>query len=94
MEYVRAADSIIMLGEAFAFHERNLKSRPRDLGETVRARFRVGGLFIASDYVQAQRVRKVVIREFAEVPKKVDVLVSPTMTQPAAIEGFNTTSTI
>ena len=61
----------------------------------VRARFRIGGLFTASDYVQAQRVRKLFNRELSETLQKVDVLVTPTMTQPAAaFEGFDTTSTV
>ena len=94
LEYVRAANSVIMLSEAYAFHERNLKSRPQDFGEMVRARFRIGGLFSASDYVQAQRCRKLVIREFAEVLQRVDLLAMPTMTQPApAFEGYDATST-
>ena len=95
LDYVRAANTIIMLSEAFAFHEKNLKSRPQEFGEMVRARFRIGGLFSASDYVQAQRVRQVVKREFAQVHERVDVLVTPTMTQPAAaFEGYDATSTI
>ena len=94
LEYVRAANSVIMLSEAYAFHEPNLKSRPQDFGEMVRARFRIGGLFSASDYVQAQRCRKLVNREFAEVLQRVDLLVTPTMTQPAAaFEGYDATST-
>ena len=95
LEYVRAANSVIMLSEAFAYHEKNLQTRPRDFGEMVRARFRIGGLFSASDYVQSQRIRKVVNRECAEVLQKVDVLVTPTMTQPAAaFEGYDATSNI
>ena len=95
LEYVRAANSDIMLSEAFAFHEKNLRTRPHDFGEMVRARFRIGGMFSASDYVQSQRVRKLVNREFAAVLQKVDVLVTPTMTQPAAaFEGYDATSTV
>jgi aspartyl-tRNA(Asn)/glutamyl-tRNA(Gln) amidotransferase subunit A len=94
LAYVRAANSIIMLSEAYAFHERNLKARPQDFGELARARFRIGGLFRAGDYVQAQRARQVVKRECAEVLRKVDVLVTPTMTQPAApFEGYDATAT-
>ena len=94
LEYVRAANSIIMLSEAYAYHERNLKSRPQEFGEMVRARFRIGGLFSASDYVQAQRIRQVVKKEFADVMKGVDVLVTPTMTQPAAaFEGYDASMT-
>ena len=95
LEYVRAANSVIMLSEAFAFHEKNLRTRPHDFGEMVRARFRIGGMFSASDYVQSQRVRKLVNREFAAVLQKVDVLVTHTMTQPAAaFEGYDATSTV
>ncbi len=95
LQHVRAANTIIMLSEAFAFHEPNLKSRPQDFGEMVRARFRIGGLLGAGDYVQAQRVRQVVMRECAEVLRRVDVLVTPTMTQPApAFEGYDAASTV
>jgi aspartyl-tRNA(Asn)/glutamyl-tRNA(Gln) amidotransferase subunit A len=95
LEYVRAANTIIMLSEAYAFHEKNLKTRPQDFGQMVRDRFRIGGLFSSSDYIQAQRCRELVKKEFAEVFQKVDLLVSPTMTQPAgAFEGFDTTGTV
>ncbi len=95
LEYVRAANSVIMLSEAYAFHEKNLKERPQDFGEMVRGRFRVGGLFSAGDYVQAQRCRQWIKREFADVLRKVDVLVTPTMTQQAAaFKGYDATSTV
>ena len=74
---------MIMLSEAFAFHEKNLQTRPQDFGEMVRPRFRIGGLLSASDYVQAQRCRQLIKKEFAEAMRRVDVLVTPTMTQPA-----------
>ena len=95
LEHVRAANIVIMLSEAFAFHEKNLKSRPQEFGEMVRARFRIGGLFSSSDYIQAQRVRKLIKREFADVLRKVDLLATPTMTQPAAaFEGYDAASTV
>ncbi len=95
LEYVRPANVVIMLTEAYAYHERNLKSRPHEFGEMVRARFRIGGMLSASDYVQAQRTRKLVKREVARTLEQVDLLVSPTMTQPAAaFEGYDSTSTV
>ena len=94
LDYVRAANSVIMVSEAFAYHEPNLKARPQEFGEIVRGRFRIGGLLSASDYLQAQRVRTWARREFAEVMKTVDYLVTPTMTQPAAaFEGYDPLST-
>ncbi|MCH7786676.1 MAG: Asp-tRNA(Asn)/Glu-tRNA(Gln) amidotransferase subunit GatA [Chloroflexi bacterium] len=82
LEYASAAQPVIMLSEAFAYHEQNLRSRPQDFGEMVRARFRIGGLFTSGEYVQAQRVRNVIKREFAEALQSVDVIVSPTSSSP------------
>ena len=90
LEYVRAANTIIVLCEAFSFHEKNIKARPHDYGEMVRARFRMGALISAGDYVQAQRCRQLVKKEFAETFEKVDVLIAPTMTRPApAFSNYN-----
>ena len=94
LDYVRAANSVIMVSEAFAYHEPNLKTRPQEFGQIVRGRFRIGGLMSASDYLQAQRVRTWARRDFAEVMQTVDFLVTPTMTQPApAFEGYDPIST-
>jgi aspartyl-tRNA(Asn)/glutamyl-tRNA(Gln) amidotransferase subunit A len=83
LQYSGAAQPVIMLSEAFAYHDQNLRYRPEAFGDMVRARFRTGGLFTSSDYVQAQRVRNVLKRQCAEVLTQVDVLVSPTMSGPA-----------
>ena len=95
LDWVRAANSVIMVCEAYAYHEPNLKSVPEKFGDIVRSRFRTGGLLTAGDYLQAQRVRTWARREFAGVMKGVDFLVTPTMTQPApAFEGYDPTSTV
>ncbi len=95
LDYIRAANTIIMVCEAYAFHEPNLKSRPQEFGEIVRARFRIGGMLSAGDYLQAQRCRQWSKREFAEALQKVDFFVTPTMTQPAAaFEGYDPIATI
>ena len=83
LEHAGAAQPVIMLSEAFAYHQNNLRDKPELFGEMVRARFRTGGLFSSGDYVQAQRVRNVLKREFAGVLRKVDVVASPTMSNPA-----------
>ncbi len=85
LEHSGAAQPVIMLSEAFAYHEQNLRTIPEAFGEMVRARFRMGGLFSSGDYVQAQRVRNVLKRECAEALQNVDVLVSPTMSSPAPL---------
>jgi aspartyl-tRNA(Asn)/glutamyl-tRNA(Gln) amidotransferase subunit A len=85
LDYAGSAQPVIMLSEAFAYHERKLRSAPQEFGDMVRARFRIGGLFTAADYVQAQRVRNVLKRRCADVLRQVDVLVSPTMASPAPL---------
>ena len=84
LEYAGAAQPVIMLSEAFAYHRDNLRSRPQDFGDMCRARFRVGGLFSGGDYVQAQRVRNVLKRQFDELFGTYDLIASPTMSNPAA----------
>ena len=95
LDYVRAANSVIMVSEAYAYHEPNLKTIPQKFGEITRSRFRTGALLSAADYLQAQRVRTWARREFAEVMKTVDFLATPTMTTPApAFEGYDPASTV
>jgi aspartyl-tRNA(Asn)/glutamyl-tRNA(Gln) amidotransferase subunit A len=94
LQYAGIAQPIIMLSEAFTYHERLLRSTPQEFGDMVRARFRVGALFSGADYVQAQRVRNVLKRECAQVLQRVDVLASPTMSTPApAFAGIDAMST-
>ena len=83
LAYAGASQLVIMIGEAFAYHQNNLRTRPQDFGDMVRARFRLGGLFTAGEYVQAQRARNVLKRDFAELLTRVDVVASPTVSNPA-----------
>lgn len=94
LRYAGAAQPVIMLSEACAYHAQNLRSKPEEFGEMVRARFRTGGLFSSADYVQAQRVRNVVKRDFAQVLQRVDLIASPTMSNPApAFQGIDAMTT-
>lgn len=83
LEYAGPSQRTIMLSEAFTYHAPNLRSRPEEFGVMVRAQFRMGGLYSSSDYVQAQRVRNVLKRQFGQLMQRVDVVVSPTMSNPA-----------
>ena len=83
LRYADAAALVIILGEGFAYHERDLLTRPQDFGELDRNELRVGGLFGLADYVQAQRARSVLRRQYHDVLAKVDVIASPTSTMVA-----------
>jgi len=73
----------IMLSEAFAYHERDLRERPHLYGEGLRDKLLAGGLFSGAEYVQAQRLRARLQADMLEVFRRVDVLASPTMLSPA-----------
>jgi aspartyl-tRNA(Asn)/glutamyl-tRNA(Gln) amidotransferase subunit A len=74
---------LIMLAEAFAFHERDLRERPDLYGDVLRERLQAGGLVTAAEYTQAQRLRARICEETAAVLREVDVLATPTTPKPA-----------
>jgi len=74
---------LILMAEAFAYHERDLRERPELYGEVLRERLLAGALVTASEYTQAQRIRSEICRETAEVLREVDVLATPTTPKPA-----------
>jgi aspartyl-tRNA(Asn)/glutamyl-tRNA(Gln) amidotransferase subunit A len=74
---------VILLAEAWAYHERDLRERPNLYGDVLRERFQAGALLSAGEYVQAQRLRSRLCADVDEVMKSVDVLATPTQTGPA-----------
>ena len=73
----------IMLAEAFAYHERDLRERPQLYGEVLREKLLAGALVSAAEYVQAQRLRARLQAEAREALWRVDVLATPTTLSPA-----------
>ncbi|HLQ34466.1 MAG TPA: amidase [Chloroflexota bacterium] len=86
----RAANMTILVAEAYAYHEENLKIRPQDYGSSVLARIRDGALLSAADYIQAQRARSVIVRRIGKMFGDVDAIVSPAGPRvAAAFEGYD-----
>jgi aspartyl-tRNA(Asn)/glutamyl-tRNA(Gln) amidotransferase subunit A len=79
----RAANTIIMISEAYAYHEDTLKTRPQDLSSGVRNRAREGAFLTAADYVDAQRARVVLANQVRTIMRDVDVIASAAAPQPA-----------
>src|SRR6185436_5065780 len=75
---------LILVAEAFAYHEQDLRTKPELYGEVLRERIMTGALVTASEYTQAQRIRMQVCADVAETMKTVDVLATPTAPKPAA----------
>src|SRR5207249_1540481 len=77
------AYTAILLAEAFAYHEHDLREHPERFGEILRERMLAGALITASEYVQAQRLRARLKADMAAVLRTVDVLATPTSPKPA-----------
>ena len=74
---------VIMLTEAFAYHERDLRTRPELYGDVLREKLMAGGLFRADEYIQAQRLRSQIREDTERALQSVDVLITPTALGPA-----------
>lgn len=65
--------------EPSAYHQRWLRERPQDYGEDVRTLLEVGEMLLATHYIQAQRYRSLLRREFLDAFHKVDFFLCPTL---------------
>src|SRR5438874_3696155 len=66
----------IMLSEAYAIHEANLRSRFTDYGEIFRDRMVLAGLITAADYVQALRRRRELVAELDSAMAGLDLVMT------------------
>lgn len=73
----RAANMTILIAEAYAYHEPNVKTRAAAYGPAVLNRVREGALLRAADYIQAQRARAVLVQRIGAIMRDVDLIVSP-----------------
>jgi aspartyl-tRNA(Asn)/glutamyl-tRNA(Gln) amidotransferase subunit A len=81
----KEANTMTMLIEAFSYHRMDMATRWTDYGKGVRNMIGRGALLNAADYVQAQRFRSYYAKEAAKVMAQVDVLITPTVIEPAQV---------
>lgn len=67
------------ISETSTVHHQNIKTRPEDYGEDVRALIQLGEIPSAVDYLQAQQIRSAVESDFQRVFQEVDVIIAPTL---------------
>ncbi|MGH2366544.1 MAG: amidase [Chloroflexota bacterium] len=72
-----APQLVIMMAEAYAYHEAHFLTHSEDYGPRVRDRLREAALLSAADYIQAQRARTVLVRGMGTVFEQVDAVVTP-----------------
>jgi aspartyl-tRNA(Asn)/glutamyl-tRNA(Gln) amidotransferase subunit A len=92
---VNEATIITTFGEAFAYHQTNLQRRWEDYGVFTRTMVATGAFYSATDYVQAQRVRRAGRREVLELLRSVDVIAGLTSGAGAPpVEGLDFASVL
>ncbi len=74
---------VLLLAEATSVHRENLLNRRADIGADVVTLLDQGRLIRASDYVDAQRLRRIYLRDFSKLWSEVDCIFTPTTPTPA-----------
>jgi aspartyl-tRNA(Asn)/glutamyl-tRNA(Gln) amidotransferase subunit A len=86
---LNAVGRVILLAEASALMEKYISERDR-FGADVLALFDQGRLLPATDYINAQRLRRLMQRQFSRVWQRVDCLFTPTTAMAAPRIGQTT----
>jgi aspartyl-tRNA(Asn)/glutamyl-tRNA(Gln) amidotransferase subunit A len=73
----------VLLPEAYAYHAQDLAELPEKYPKQLRNRLKSGGLYLASEYVQAQRARLILKEAYLEVLRRYDLMLTPCQTGDA-----------
>ncbi len=76
LQEFQAATFVILVSEAFTLHEPWMRERFNDYGALLRDRMAFGGLFAATDYIQALRRRRELCAATTAAARDVDLLVT------------------
>lgn len=88
MDAAYAAGVITIAVEGAAYHAADLRERPELFSDELRAGFELGSFYQATDYVQAQRLRRHLIDQVRRDMAGLAAIVMPTAPVPATpIEG-------
>ena len=89
VEYSVAANMTTLVPEASLYHREYVRSNPEKYGDDVRIFVELGEFYLATDYVQALKVRtliKLAVRDVF-VENELDLLVTPTLATTALPAG-------
>src|SRR5207249_3993426 len=75
----RTVEDCVVMCEPSAYHQQWLRTRAADYGADVRTLLELGEMYLATHYIQAQRYRSLLRKEFLEGFKRVDVFLTPTL---------------
>jgi aspartyl-tRNA(Asn)/glutamyl-tRNA(Gln) amidotransferase subunit A len=78
LKYALGAELAIIFGEPLAYHSKYIRQGKFNLyTDTNKAQWDAARYVSAADYVQAQRVRRYIIRDFEKAYEQVDVIFTP-----------------
>jgi Asp-tRNA(Asn)/Glu-tRNA(Gln) amidotransferase A subunit family amidase len=80
-----AACALTIISEALAYHTPDARRRWHDYSASTRLGLGLGAFVGASDYVQAQRVRRTVMADVSRLFERVDLVATPTVSRPAPL---------
>ena len=78
LDLIAPVINTIVQAEATSYHRHSLESRPNDYSDAVRDNLRLGATLLAIDYIDAQRVRRLLLDRVNDALTDYDVLVYPT----------------
>lgn len=86
-EHMIATEWAIMMPEAAAYHQDSLRDFPEKFTDEVRTLLETGAAALATDYVNALRLRTLIQAAWKEMFAGIDVLLAPTLVAPAALRA-------
>jgi aspartyl-tRNA(Asn)/glutamyl-tRNA(Gln) amidotransferase subunit A len=81
----QACARTISASEAFAIHAKDLQTRPEFYARVTRERLTLGAFITARQYVQAQRLRRILTRKVDALFESCDVLLTAIVPGPAPV---------
>ncbi|WP_370044879.1 MULTISPECIES: amidase [Salipiger] len=93
LKEIDAVCNLISRSESFAYHRVNLEEQPEKYGFESRARLLAGSIIGAAEYIEAQRVRTLIISAFEDAFEDFDLIVCEMTGSVAPPHGDATTYT-
>ena len=87
IEMANSLHRLILLAEATSVHRRRLEERREEFGDDVRSLLDQGRFVLATDYLDAQRLRRRFCQDFSRALENVDAMVLPAVPIPTARIG-------
>lgn len=86
-EHIIPTEWAIMMPEAAAYHQDHLRDSPEKFTDEVRTLLETGAAELATDYVNALRLRTLIQAAWKEMFSDIDVLLAPTLVGPATLRS-------